>query len=178
MHPLEKFRYCPMCGSSHFDDQDPKSKRCAHCGFEYYLNPSSATAAFIFNERNELLVLRRKHDPGRGMLDLPGGFADIHETSEQAVAREVLEETNLEVQTLRYLFSLPNKYTYSNFDIPTLDMFFLCTVKDTAALKADDDAEECFWLPLQEIHTEQFALRSIRKGLLRLLEAPQEWLKR
>lgn len=72
MHVLDKFAYCPVCGSKHFDINDEKSKRCANCGFEYYLNPSSAVAAFIMNENHELLVERRKRNPGKGTLDLPG----------------------------------------------------------------------------------------------------------
>ena len=97
MHPLEKFNYCPICGKDHFEIQDKKSKKCADCGFEYYLNPSSAAAAFIFNDQKELLVLRRKHNPGKGMLDLPGGFADMHESIEETIKREIKEETALEV---------------------------------------------------------------------------------
>ena len=95
MHVLDKFRYCPVCGSKHFVEQNEKSKRCESCGFEYFLNPSSAVAAFILNEQGELLVTRRKFEPGRGTLDLPGGFCDIGETIGEALIREVREETNL-----------------------------------------------------------------------------------
>ena len=52
LHPLEKFAYCPVCGSKHFEEQDFKSKKCGNCGFEYFLNPSSATAAFIVNDND------------------------------------------------------------------------------------------------------------------------------
>jgi len=62
----------------------------------YYMNPSAATAAFILNGKGELLVERRKREPAKGTLDLPGGFADFDETAEEGVAREVLEETGLE----------------------------------------------------------------------------------
>ena len=85
MHVLDKFRYCPVCGSKHFVEQNEKSKRCESCGFEYFLNPSSAVAAFILNEQGELLVTRRKFEPGRGTLDLPGGFCDIGETIGEAL---------------------------------------------------------------------------------------------
>ena len=123
MHVLEKFKYCPVCGSKHFVEQSEKSKLCGSCGFEYFLNPSSAVAAFIMNDKGELLVTRRKFDPGRGTLDLPGGFCDIGETIGEALAREVEEETNLIIKEKHYFCSLPNKYRYSDFDIPTLDTF-------------------------------------------------------
>lgn len=170
MHPLEKFLYCPVCGSKHFAEHNFKSKKCENCGFTYYMNPSAATAAFIVNERGELLVERRGKEPAKGTLDLPGGFIDNEETAEEGVAREINEETGLEVTSARYMFSLPNIYHYSGIDIHTLDIFFHCTVKAGAEPKADDDAAECFWVPIGEIHTELFGLRSIRRALHLFLE--------
>ena len=170
MDLLEKFGYCPVCGSSHFAQASPKSKRCGTCGVEYFMNPAAAVVAFITNGRGELLVERRKMEPAKGTLDLPGGFADVLETAEESVAREVMEETGLRVAEARYLFSLPNVYRYSGLDVQTLDMFFDCKVEDCSALKAGDDAAECFWVALGDIHTEQFGLRSVRQGLYQYLE--------
>ena len=93
MNVLERFKYCPVCGSSHFETNSEKSKLCRSCGFEYFVNPSAATAAFIMNERGELLVERRKREPAKGMLDLPGGFCDVDENIVQGLRREVREET-------------------------------------------------------------------------------------
>lgn len=45
MHLLEKFKYCPVCGSHHFNASTEKSKKCDNCGFEFFLNPSAACAA-------------------------------------------------------------------------------------------------------------------------------------
>ena len=97
MHILEKFCYCPKCGSSHFVEDTEKSKKCENCGFEYFLNPSAAVAAFILNRNGEILIERRKKDPAKGMYDLPGGFVDVRETAENAIVREVMEETSLNV---------------------------------------------------------------------------------
>ncbi len=165
MDLLEKFGYCPVCGSSHFENDSPKSKKCSACGFEYFMNPAAAVVALITNRRGELLVERRKLEPAKGTLDLPGGFADVLETAEEAVAREVMEETGLKVVGASYLFSLPNTYRYSGLDVQTLDMFFSCKIEDDTALKAGDDAADCFWLAPADVHTEQFGLRSVRQGL-------------
>ena len=34
-HPLDKFRYCPVCGSERFEVNNVKSKKCQACGFTY-----------------------------------------------------------------------------------------------------------------------------------------------
>lgn len=167
---MVKFKFCPICGSSHFSINNFKSKKCANCGFTYYANPSSATVAFILNERDELLAVRRKNEPAKGTLDLPGGFVDMEETGEQGIVREVKEETSLEATEANYLFSLPNIYHYSGIDIHTLDMFYMVKVKDFSHIKAMDDAAEYLWLPLSEIQPGQFGLRSIRHGLILFLE--------
>ena len=168
-HPLDKFQYCPVCGSHYFEINNVKSKKCADCGFIYYANPSSATVAFILNEKEELLVVRRKNEPAKGTLDLPGGFVDMDETGEEGMAREVKEETGLDVVEVNYQFSLPNLYLYSDFLVHTLDMFYLVKVKDLSHIEAMDDAEAYYWIPLHAIHPEEFGLGSVRKGIIKFL---------
>ena len=169
-HPLELFRYCPKCGSELFEVHNIKSKHCSNCGFTYYQNPSSATAAFILNSKGELLVARRGKEPAKGTLDLPGGFVDNGESGEQGIIREIKEETGLDIPEVEYLFSIPNIYRYSGMDIHTLDMFYLCRVDDNATVHAADDAAELSWVPLQEVYVERFGLRSIREAVHRFLQ--------
>ena len=142
-HPLEVFKYCPKCGSELFEEHNAKSKHCSNCGFTYYQNPSSATAAFILNSDGELLVVQRGKEPAKGTLDLPGG--------------------------VEYLFSIPNIYRYSGMDIHTLDMFYLCHAGEGAEIQAADDAAACSWIPLRQVYVERFGLRSIREGVHRFL---------
>ena len=164
MHPLELFKYCPKCGSSHFEIHNEKSKHCNDCGFTYYFNSSAATVAFILNKKNELLVCRRGKKPAKGTLDLSGGFIDMNETGEEGVSREVKEETGLIVTEAKYLFSLPNTYLYSGFLVHTLDLFFSCKVEDDTQLKAMDDVAESFWVPLSQINPEEFGLELCTQG--------------
>lgn len=169
-HPLASFRFCPLCGSGRFVENNFKSKRCETCGFVYYFNPSTSTVAVIVNENNELLAVRRAKEPAKGTLDLPGGFSDCYETAEEGVAREVKEETGLIVESTDYLFSIPNVYPFGGLDIHTTDLFFLCRVADTKGATAMDDAGEVLWLPWEEVRAEDFGLKSISLGVARLLE--------
>ena len=170
-HPLEPFHYCPKCGSPDFEINNALSRHCVKCGFTYYQNPRASTAAFILNNKGELLVARRAKDPAMGTLDLPGGFVDNNENAEQGMVREILEETGLTIDSadVTYLFSIPNVYHYSGMDIHTLDFFFLCRVDDVE-VKAADDAAELTWLPLREVYVERFGLRSIREAVHRFLQ--------
>lgn len=169
MHPLDKFIFCPVCGSKAFGINNEKSKKCADCGFTYYANPSSATAAFMINDRRELLVAIRGKEPAKGTYDLPGGFVDMDETSEEGMIREIREETGINVDQVDYLFSIPNLYVYSDMTIHTLDMFYRVHVDNDVSPAAADDAAELFWLPLQKVNPKDFGLHSICQGVSRFL---------
>ena len=169
-HPLHLFGYCPKCGSSNFNENDFKSKRCGDCGFTYYFNPLAATVGIITNDKGEVLVARRAKEPAKGTLDLPGGFCDSYETAEEGVRREIEEETGLKVSSTHYLFSIPNTYVYSGMELHTMDMFFHCTVEDADTLVADDDVAELQWIAIGELRSEEFGLASIKKGIEKLKE--------
>lgn len=165
MHFSTLFTHCPVCGSAKFILNNSKSKRCGNCGFVYYINASAAVAAFIINNQGELLVCRRGKEPEKGTWDLPGGFVDENESAEEAITREIAEELNAKVTSLNYLFSLPNEYEYSGMTVPTLDMFYECTLENTTNLKPSDDVEDCFFVPVNELKPELFGLKSIKKAV-------------
>ena len=164
-HPLYLFKYCPKCGSKQFDINNEKSKRCKQCSFTYYFNPSAAAVAIIENDSGEVLVARRANEPAMGTLDFPGGFADLNETIEQTVIREVFEETGLVVKGYEYLFSVPNIYLYSTLEVHTMDLFFKCYVSDISTLKPQDDVSELFFMKKEDINPNDFGMQSIRTGL-------------
>ncbi len=168
-HPLHLFKYCPCCGSDKFHINNFKSKKCDACGFTYYFNSSASTAVFITDKKGLLLVARRANEPAKDTLDLPGGFVDMYETAEEAVTREIKEETGLTVENLAYCFSIPNIYVYSGFEVHTLDMFFEAKVNEISGIEAADDVSELIWMKPEDVKPELFGLISIR-------QAVEKWL--
>jgi ADP-ribose pyrophosphatase YjhB (NUDIX family) len=164
-HPLAQFKYCPKCSSPNFRVRNEKAKECPDCGFVYYFNPSAAVACVIRDRKGDVLVVRRAQEPAKDTLDLPGGFVDMFETAEDAVRREVKEETNLDVSAIRYLFTIPNIYPYSGFDVHTVDIFYECIVADFDHALAADDASGIVILQPEEIQAELFGLHSIHKAV-------------
>jgi NADH pyrophosphatase NudC (nudix superfamily) len=167
---MDLFKYCPRCGSPRFTANNFKSKKCERCGFTYFFNPAAATAAFITDRDGRLLVARRAKEPAKGTFDLPGGFIDANESAEDAIRREVEEETGLPIDRFGYLFSLPNVYPYSGMQIHTVDLFFQSEIDGSTPVRAADDVEALFWIPKNLIEPERFGLTSIRRAI-------EIWLK-
>jgi 8-oxo-dGTP diphosphatase len=63
----------------------------------YPTRPYLAVSAAIFRD-GRVLIVRRARPPAHGLYTLPGGGVELGETLEEAVVREVREETSLEVE--------------------------------------------------------------------------------
>jgi 8-oxo-dGTP diphosphatase len=86
-----------------------------------------------------VVLIRRKNEPFKGQYALPGGFVDRGETVEAACARELREETSLEVSNLR----LVGVYSKADRDPRghTVTVAYLGEA-DLSTMKAGDDAAE------------------------------------
>jgi mutator protein MutT len=140
-----------------------RSYRCEECEFQYYVNNSAAVACLILNSSGELLLTRRAVDPNKGMLDLPGGFVEPMETAEEAVIREIKEELNLQVTDLAYLVSFPNLYPFSNFEVPTVDLAFICKVADLEPVRPADDVASYQFIQPDNIDLGELCSESMRQ---------------
>ncbi|MBN1106753.1 MAG: NUDIX hydrolase [Deltaproteobacteria bacterium] len=64
---------------------------------EYPEGPVVGVGAVIF-DGDRVLLARRNHEPGKGIWTLPGGVVELGETLEEALRREILEETSLTIE--------------------------------------------------------------------------------
>lgn len=100
-----KDTHCSHCGAS-FADASHYPRTCGGCGADTYDNPTPV-AVVVVPVEDGILCVRRGIEPRRGHLALPGGFMERNETWRQAAAREVREETGLDLDpaTLSVFFA-------------------------------------------------------------------------
>ena len=100
----------------------------------------------------KILLEKRKSEPGRGKWTIPGGLVELGEGAEQTVIREVMEETNLEVEQPK-LVDVVNSITLDEngkikYHFVIVDYFV--KIKG-GTLKAADDAAELRWVKFSEV---------------------------
>ena len=84
------------------------SKRCTNCGKEVW--PSLATAIIVLIQRNDEVLLVHARNFKGDFYGLVAGFVETGETLEEALHREVLEETGITIENLHYFGSQPWPY--------------------------------------------------------------------
>src|SRR5688572_9336317 len=92
-------RFCPFCGQPNRKVPGARHRRCPACGLHDWRNPGPAVGCAILRRSPDgtglqVLLSRRAGPPKRGQWDLVGGFVDAGETPEEAIRREVEEETS------------------------------------------------------------------------------------
>jgi 8-oxo-dGTP pyrophosphatase MutT (NUDIX family) len=160
-YPINIFKFCPHCAAA-FDPQADNSFKCSGCGLHYYVNANAAVCALIEDSEGRLLLTKRARDPMQGLLDLPGGFVDPLESAEEALRREIKEELDIELTEMHYMGSFPNRYVFSGLTYFTLDLAFVCAVKDLSILKPADDVASILFLHPDRIDLHEIAFESIR----------------
>ena len=160
-----RFRFCPRCGGTRIEDHGGKAVQCGDCGFLYFHNTASAAAVLLETEGG-LLLARRYTDPGKGLLDLPGGFVDYGESCEAALRREIREEMELHLGELTYFGSFPNTYEYRDVTYFTTDMVFRTKVPEGFMPKLNAEIQEMVLVRRESLDFQQLAFE-VTKFVLR-----------
>ncbi len=100
-------KFCGVCGGR-MERSTDISKRCTACGWEVW--PQLATAIIVLIYRGDEILLVRSRNFSGNYYGLVAGFVETGETLEEAVEREVREETGLRVKDVRYVMSQPWPY--------------------------------------------------------------------
>ena len=100
-------RFCGICGTPMQMHTDI-SKKCPNCGKEVW--PQLATAIIVLISNGDNVVLVHAKNFKKPFYGLVAGFVETGETLEEAVQREVMEETSLKIKNITYYASQPWPY--------------------------------------------------------------------
>ena len=120
--------------------------------------PLLAVRAFILNEEGKVLILKRAHgDVYGGKWCLPGGKVDFGQTAEEAIVREVKEETYLECTSAQFLFYIDGLPIEPD-DKHYLTLFFECDV--IGSLQLNPESILSGWVGSEDLGKYLFAFNN------------------
>ena len=135
---------------------------------EYPDRPVVGVGGIVFRiGADEVLLVRRGRDPGRGQWSLPGGALELGETTAEGAVREVLEETGLAVhaETLVATVDRILRDDEGRVRFHYLLADWWCSVSDGGNdLLAGDDADAAAWVSLDRL--EEFAVAQDTIGVI------------
>jgi NAD+ diphosphatase len=108
IHTIEWDRadqYCNRCGSKNQPKVGERAKECPRCGFVSF--PRISPAIIVLVKRDGKALLARSGRFKEGLFSTVAGFVEPGESLEDAVHREVMEETGIDVKNIRYFGSQP-----------------------------------------------------------------------
>ncbi len=141
---MDDWRYCPRCTAEL--ERGFERVECPACGFVSHSNSEPTACALVADAEGRLLLVRRAHDPYGGTWDLPGGFLEEAEHPLDALRRELLEETGLEVDPLDFVGAWIDRYGDGPDAPTTLNLYWTARVTGGEPV-AGDDAAELRWFP-------------------------------
>ena len=127
---------------------------CPTCGT--YHNPAltvDAVAVRDSDEGREVLLIRRGHEPWKGCWAFPGGFVDVGERPEDAVARELFEECNIVGKASGIIAVRGDPERDPRGHVVTI--FYQMELDEISSEPiAGDDAAHAKWIKLSEVDLE------------------------
>lgn len=139
-------RYCIKCGKL----TSKKNDSCFVCeeGHENWINPAVGSTVFIVKD-NKVLYGVRSRDPGKGKLDLPGGFVEVGESAEQTAIRETKEELGMDIELVAMI---PKTYPTTYEGRPILNLAFVAIpISDHIAPGDDMGGGDPVWRDVENL---------------------------
>ncbi|KYK34693.1 MAG: hypothetical protein AYK22_04835 [Thermoplasmatales archaeon SG8-52-3] len=118
-------------------------------------------------KNNKILLIKRKNNPFKGKWALPGGFVEYGEKVEDAVIREVFEETGLKTSIIKIIgvYSDPNRDPRGH----TVSIVYFLDINE-GELKSNDDASDAKFFDVKDLPELSFDHEIIIKDVLRSID--------
>ncbi|MBD3730353.1 MAG: NAD(+) diphosphatase [Sphingomonadales bacterium] len=138
-----RHRFCARCGGRTSPAKGGWQRNCASCGAEHFPRTDPVTIMLVEHGDRLLLARQPRFPPQR--FSAPAGFVEPGETIEEAVRREILEETGITTGEVTYVASQP-------WPFPSQLMIGCHAVAlDDAITLDENELEEAHWFSRDEI---------------------------
>jgi NAD+ diphosphatase len=147
LHWHRQARFCGMCGSPTISEQGGHQRRCAKAGCETVVFPRTdpAVIMLVIDENRGRALLGRAHRFPAGMYATLAGFVEPGETLEEAVAREVKEETGIDADRVIYAGSQPWPFPAS------LMLAFYARARNFDIVRDAHELEDARWFTREQV---------------------------
>lgn len=160
---LVGWNHCPRCAAAL--ENDGRRARCSGCGFVAYAHSDPTACALVFDDEGRVLLARRAREPDRGKWDVPGGFIEEGEPPLDALRRELLEETGLDIEPLNFVGAWVDRYGDGDDAPSTLNLYWTARIISGNPVAADD-VSELAWFRLDDLPPdEELAFRNVAGAL-------------
>ena len=154
--------YCGACGEKLVHDAKERMMRCLKCGAMHYPKISPAVIVGVIDRERNKILLTKYAGREYKKYALIAGFAEIGETIEDTVKREVCEETGIHVKNVRYYKSQPWSFT------DTLLFGFYCDLDGDGQIRLDEEELSVGeWLSPDEIPMEYDGISLTNEMIMR-----------
>ena len=152
-------RFCGACGHENIHDKKERMMLCPACGNTQY--PRISPAVIVAVRNGEKLLLSKYAGRNHTRYALIAGFAEIGETLEETVKREVMEEVGLKVKNIHYYKSQPWALSGS------LLSGFYCDLDGDDQITLDEtELAVAEWFERKEIPYEDYDVNLTREMML------------
>jgi len=138
-----RHRYCGICGSATVPERAGHVMHCTKCGHESFPRIDPAIIVLVADGERALLGRQASWPPGR--YSTIAGFVEPGESLEDAVAREVFEETNVRVRGVNYHSSQPWPFPSS------LMVGFHASAEPNSIARVSGELEDARWFTREEL---------------------------
>ena len=167
---LGHFNFCPSCGTAAKPHLEKSIFFCGDCDLEMHFSPVSSAAALIQDRDGNLLFTKRRKEPHKGKLGIPGGFVNPGEQLETAMLREVKEEVGIQLDSWKYLGGWPNEYSYKSVVYSVNDVYFVAKVENFKNIQiCPDEIDGIHIENPNTINFEDFSFPSLKAAVLMYL---------
>lgn len=142
-------KHCPLCGAllALAEVEGRERRCCAGCAFVLYENPAAAAAGVVVDETGRVLLIHRAIEPYRGFWALPAGYQELDEHPSQTAAREIREESGIEVEVMELIDLL---FLPEDARKPANLAVFLCRPTG-GTLHPGHDADDAAWFDIERL---------------------------